>query len=295
MSLNAKPFTVSQLLRFRSYLPKPNVYAHVDLNQAAEALVTGAENISDAIGSLFQYLQVTVTSLTLTRFGNSSGGAYSLNYDITFARKSGAPVVPNGNVYEVKTKTVSFEIPGQVYASGILAGSSSDPLPELSFWLWAKTDTINFAGDPVQGGVNGTGFPGAIASSDAQVWSLHPTATLRVTAEATSGIPVAYGGLVGYTPIRRIAHVGYRYIGYDSGRSPAYIYHVPVFVPEAIDPLNLLDITALNYQQNCGNGDVDAYGNNTVLIHPSLDVSGSVAKLWLKIKELEAKIKYYHP
>jgi len=190
MSLNPKPFTASEKIRNRTFLPSPNVITGVDINQEKEALVTAMERMTDRYGSYITGFGI-VMNATLTKVSPTS---WDLAYSVDFGRLNA--LVPA----KLYSKTVEFSFSSNLYSFTGTYNHTTRPV--IEWWVTAKKSTIDFATNPVMSGVNGPGFPSPVPSSDTVVWSDENIVEIRNNTFPALG--------AGYEYICKIASIIYR-------------------------------------------------------------------------------------
>ncbi len=168
MTINAKPFSIAEKIRKRIFYGKPNVYAHVDINQSTDVDVYALDSIASRLGG---NISVDAITGTFIYTNNEAGNSYSLEYTIANATSG----------VKVYHKNIAFDLPTFSLSNvGTPLVTSSPAL--LNLYLIAKLKTVTFADDNVMAGVDGTGFTAPIASSDAQVYELE---RVELTQEGT--------------------------------------------------------------------------------------------------------------
>lgn len=261
MALNPKPFDPNEKIRKRSYLGKSTgaVLTSVDINQEKEAHVTAIEKLSDRVGAHTVNALHVVTSLVLNDLSYSNPALAELQYNITL--KGTLP----SNKFYVYHKGVRFLVPSTNFtaATGVIT-SVLPARPNIAFWLVAERTTITFGIDPVMGGVNGTGFPGPMMSSDAEVWRNESLVMIQ-----NDTFPALAAG---YEYVCKVASIGYEYVQ-NLVTTPTTGY-VPYLLRDAPE----LTALSADFEQSQTKGNS---GNN---------LFGSVARLWLKIREFQGQI-----
>lgn len=256
MAITAKPFDAFEKIRRREFKPKTNVFSHVDINQETEAIVDAIEKISDRLGARLEGYALTVNSLTLTK----PSTLYKVEYDIDFSPVSGF----------VYAKNVRFEVPATVLASplGGVEGTGADILPQVDFYLVAKKKTVTFLDDNVMAGIDGTGFPAPLPSSDAIVWEGERIATFH-----NGSIVGTLGG--SEEVICKLFSIGYEDIAYTGATIP-YSPEVLFMAPEV-----------------SGGNEFSQQIMETLGLSTLESATEHLAALWFKLDNVNSKVNTY--
>lgn len=248
MALLAKPFDITQKICRRIFAIKPSVFSHQDVNQILEVNTTAIDSLSDRVGAVIQGSLVDYIGRGEPVIAKNGVDDYTVTTEFK---------ITDGFLYH---KNVRFVIPETSF--NLDADFTTVPIP-YSIALVAKKTTVDFATDPVMAGIDGGGFPSAMASSDAIVWGDE-----RLV-EVSGAFPELSPGEEFICYICSLVYTDERYKATANDYTAAIVMDAP------------------NKTRGFGNFIQEFYMGS----HSPLDLFGAVSRLAYKIKDLHTKLE----